>query len=277
MTGKSALISALELHDILHLPNVRVIDASYGQPPSGMGIEKAADFDIDLIADLSSPQPHTLPKPEFFGEMAGKLGISNDDMVVVYDCSGIAFAAARVWWMFRVFGHNNVRILDGGLPAWKAAGFTLEKKSAAAQPVFFSAKFRPELFKQQNDIQENIQSKKFSLLDARDAQRYSGEIPDPRPHVAAGHIPDSLNLPFAMLINPDGGTFKSKDDLKDIVRKSGVDLSKPIACSCGSGVTACVIALALHEIGHPDAAIYGGSWTEWGGNPALPKNKGTEP
>lgn len=273
----SAFISAAELKTILNEPNVRILDASYGQPPSGMGIEKAVDFDIDFIADLAAPLPHTLPQPDLFGELVGKLGVSNEDTVIVYDRSGIAFAAARAWWMFRAFGHNNVRVLDGGLPAWVAAGYPVVPKKPAPQPVFFTANFRPELFKKQNDMAANLKTNEFQVLDARDAKRYSGEIPDPRPNVATGHIPGSLSLPFTTMINSDGGLFKDKAAIKDIVKKSGVDLTKPVACSCGSGVTACVLALGLYEIGHPDAAIYGGSWTEWGSNPQLPKKQGSEP
>lgn len=274
---KSALVSAKELRDILHEPDTRILDASYGQPPSGLGIEKAVDFDIDLVADLAAPLPHTVPAPELFGELVGKLGVSNRDTVVVYDRSGMALAAARAWWMFRLFGHENVRVLDGGLPSWIAAGFPLVSKPAAPQPVFFTAKLRPELLKERREMLENVSSGKFSVLDARDAKRFSGELPDPRPNVAPGHIPGARSLPFTALINPDGGLLRGKDELKDAVAKTGVDLSKPVACSCGSGVTACVIALALHEIGHKEVAVYDGSWTEWGSDPSLPKTQGTEP
>lgn len=273
----SALISAKELAGIIGKPRVRVLDASYGQPPSANGIEGAVDFDIDYIADLAAPLPHTLPRPETFGELVGKLGISNDDEVIVYDRSGVAFAAARAWWMFRTFGHDNVRLLNGGLPAWNAAGLPVVRKNAAPTPAFFAVNFRRELFKKQQDMLDNLTSKKFTVLDARDTQRYSGEIPDPRPNVAAGHIPGSYSLPFTDLLSADGRTFKPAAELGEALKKSGADLSGPVACSCGSGVTACVIALALHETGHPDAAIYGGSWTEWGSNPNLPKKRGNEP
>lgn len=277
MTQKSALISPQDLHGILHEPEVRILDASYGQPPTGMGIEKAVDFDIDLIANLAAPLPHTIPSPELFGEMVGKLGVSNKDIVVIYDRSGIAFAAARAWWMFRLFWHENVKVLDGGLPAWIAAGYPLAQKPAAPQPVYFTAGYRPELFKEQQDMLDNIRTKKFSVLDARDAKRYTGELPEPRPDVESGHIPGALSLPFMTLIHPDGGHLKQKEDLKTAIARTGVDLSKSIACSCGSGVTACVLALALYETGHKEAAVYGGSWTEWGTNPALPKSKGIAP
>lgn len=273
----SALISAKELADILRKPGVRVLDASYGQPPSPNGIEGAVDFDIDYIADLAAPLPHTLPKPETFGELVGKLGVSNDDAVIVYDRSGVAFAAARAWWMFRTFGHDNVRVLNGGLPAWNAAGLPIVRKNTAPPPAFFAAKFRKELFKKQQDMLDNLASGKFSVLDARDAQRYSGEIPDPRPNVAAGHIPGSYSMPFTALLAADGRTFRTAAEMSEALKKSGADLSRPITCSCGSGVTACVIALALHETGRPDAAIYGGSWTEWGSNPNLPKKQGSTP
>lgn len=272
-TQNPALISPQELAAILHQPNVRVVDATYGQPPSGLGIEKAVHFDIDLIADTAAPQAHTIPSAEVFADEVGKLGIGNNDQVIVYDQTGMAFAAARVWWMFRLFGHDNVRVLDGGLPAWRAAGLPLVPKSAAPQPVFFTATYRPALYKRREDMLANINDSSFAVLDARDPRRFSGQIPEPRPGMASGHIPGSHNAFFGSLIDPDTGRLHTPDALKQHFAHENLPTTGTIACTCGSGVTACVVALALHEMGNPDVAIYGGSWSEWATTPGMPVEK----
>ncbi|MCE9508493.1 MAG: sulfurtransferase [Alphaproteobacteria bacterium] len=270
----SALISAAELKKILGQKHVKVLDASYHLPPSAQGIPGARDFDIDDVADTQAPFAHTVPSPQLFAEKTGALGIGNDDLVVVYDRSGIYMAASRAWWMFRLFGHENVKILDGGLPAWIKTGYATEEKSSIAPPpAVFKAAFKSHLLKQLEQIKGNIAAKNFTLLDARDAGRFTGETPDPRPQVESGHIPDSLSTPFMQFINPDG-TLKTKDELEKALQNARVSLQDKLACSCGSGVTACVVALALYELGRKDAAVYDGSWTEWGSNPALPKAKG---
>lgn len=270
----SALISAEELKKALTQPDVKILDASYGLPPSTQGIPGVRDFDIDDIADPDAPFTHTVPSAELFAEKVSALVISNSDTVVIYDRSGIAMAAARGWWMFRLFGHEKVRILDGGLPAWaKAGGALTEKNLSPAKPATFKAVFKPELLTLQEQIKKNISAKDFTLLDARDGARFRGEAPDPRPNVASGHIPGSISTPYAALLNPDG-TLKPKDQLESTFRAANVRLQDKIACSCGSGVTACVVALALHELGCTNAAVYDGSWTEWGSNPALPKATG---
>jgi thiosulfate/3-mercaptopyruvate sulfurtransferase len=199
--------------------------------------------------------------------------VSNGDLVVVYDRLGIHMAASRAWWMFRLFGHDNVRVLNGGLPAWIAAGYDTQDKNTSPKQGTFTAKFRPELFKHQDDILKNIEGKSFQTLDARDSARFAGAAPEPRPGMAPGHIPGSVNTPFAALVDPVTGMMKPKDAIAAVL--SRVDLSRPIACSCGSGVTACVVALGLHELGVGNAAVYDGSWAEWGGNAALPKATGS--
>ncbi|TAL31708.1 MAG: sulfurtransferase [Alphaproteobacteria bacterium] len=274
MTG--ALISAEHLRKILDEPGVKLLDASYGLPTMGERIGNAVDFDIDEIADPDATQPHTLPSPEVFAELVGELGIGNNDRVIVYDRAGMAMAAARAWWMFRVFGHDKVQILDGGLPFWLKKNYPLQPVSGEppARRVF-RAKFRPELFRRRKDILDNLNKKSFTVVDARDAKRYSGEAPEPRPGIEPGHIPGSLNVPYASLIEPSTGLLRKKDELKNALRH--VSTSKPIVVSCGSGVTACVVALALYQTGNQNAAIYGGSWMEWGGDPSLPKTKGGNP
>lgn len=270
----SALISAADLAAILHQPRVRIVDATYGQPPSHMGIDGAVHFDIDQIADPHGPLPHTVPSAADFADAVGRLGIGNDDRVIVYDQEGVSFAAARVWWMFRLFGHDNVQVLDGGLPAWVRAGNTLAPKNAAPQPVFFTANYRPQLLKNIKDIEGNIKKKSFTLIDARDPRRFAGSVPEPRPNMQAGHVPGSSNVFFSTLIDPSTGLMNPRTALEGIFSNSHADLGKPVACTCGSGVTACVVALALYEIGIQDAAIYDGSWTEWATTPNMPVEKG---
>lgn len=271
----TALISADALNSILGTPDVKVLDGSYGLPPSDAGIPGAIDFDIDAVADLSAPLAHTIPSPQFFAQKVGALGIGNQTKVIVYDRAGMAMSAARVWWMFRLFGHDNVFVLNGGLPAWLSAGFGVSSKDKSPKPASFVATFRPALFKSLADMKANLTEKSFSVLDARDARRYRGDMPEPRPGIDSGHIPGALSTPYIDLINSATGELKPVEELKKALKNA--DSSKPIACSCGSGVTACVVALGLFEIGIKNAAIYGGSWTEWGSDPTLPKNKGDQP
>lgn len=260
----SALIQAAELKDLLAQGAVRVLDASYNLPPAPGVIAGAPIFDIDDVADPAAPLAHTVPSPDVFAAKVGALGIGNDDTIVVYDRAGVHMAASRAWWMFRLFGHDKVRVLDGGLPAWIAAGGPLTAPGPAPAPKKFTPRFRPELLKTAEDMLKNIDAADFTVLDARDAARYAG----------MGHIPGALSAPFAALIDPATGRMRSKDALSGILRPTTYG---PLACSCGSGVTACVVALAFHELGRGDVAIYDGSWTEWGADPRLPKTTGENP
>lgn len=275
-----ALISASDLQKILSAPTTKIIDASYGLPPLPVRIADAQDFDIDDIADPAAPLAHTVPDAALFAQKVSALGISSGDTVVVYDRSGMHMAAARAWWMFRLFGHDNVRVLNGSLPAWVAAGLPVTPKPDDMPDVpagQFTAKLRPELLKLKENILANIEGKEFLLLDARDGRRYSGDMSEPRPGMQSGHVPGSLSAPFAELIDGETGLLRAKDEIRAIFAAKGADLSRPLACTCGSGVTACVVALALHEIGHSDAAIYDGSWSEWGADQSLPKKQGYTP
>lgn len=259
----TALIEPKDLKGMLGTPNLRLLDASYNLPPSQDGIPGALDFDIDDIADPQAPLAHTVPSAEVFAAKVSALGIRNDDLVVVYDRAGLSMAAARAWWMFRLFGHDNVKVLNGGLPAWVATKYPLAKKGPARSPSTYIARFRPELLKTKEQMLENIGAKDFAVLDARDAMRF---------HTTAGHIPGSVNVHYAQLIQPDG-RLKEKQGLSSALQALA-PINGQIACTCGSGVTACVIALALYELGSQNAAIYDGSWTEWGSDPRLPKEKG---
>jgi thiosulfate/3-mercaptopyruvate sulfurtransferase len=252
-----ALISAADLAKLLPAPHVKLLDASYKLPAFPAGIPGAIDFDIDDVADPYAPFAHTVPPAHIFAEKAGALGIGNDDLVVVYDRAGIAMAAARAWWMFRLFGHDNVRILDGGLPAWVRGGFATAPKNPPPSPKRFAAHLRPELLRSTEEMKNNLGGREFAILDARDAARFS-----------LGHIPGALSAPYSTLLNPDA-TLKPKEALREIL-----PVQDSIICSCGSGVTACVIALSLFELGHKNAAVYDGSWTEWSADPALPQERG---
>ncbi len=258
----TALLTAAELNGMLGAPHVKILDASYNQPPSAEGIPGAVDFDIDDVASPDAPFAHTVPTAETFAEKAGALGIGNDDLVVVYDRSGFSMAAARAWWLFRLFGHENVKVLNGGLPAWTAGSFKTARKNAAPKPAVFTAKMNNALFKQVEQVASNLLRKEFSLVDARDSARFEN-----------GHIPDSFNVPYAALVGADG-TLKPVDELEKAFAAAHLDTEKKITCSCGSGVTACVLALALFELGRKDIAVYDGSWTEWSSMPVLPKMTG---
>lgn len=275
---KTALISAIELNGLMGDPALRVLDASYHLPDNGLRIAGAVDFDIDDVADPHAPLAHTLPNAELFAEKVGRLGVSNDNKVVVYDRGGMHMSAARAWWMFRVFGHDNVWLLNGGLPAWNAAGFDMEPQHGPLPPAIYKAVYKAELVKSGQQILDNTATAQFTVIDARDALRYSGDVPEPRPGMEAGHIPGSYNLPFVQLIDRSNGLLKSPEEITELFKQAGINTKeKPIAVSCGSGVTACVVALALHELGIDNAAIYDGSWSEWGANKLTPKKKGTQP
>lgn len=258
----SALISPDELDQIiLNGENIIILDATYGLPghpqTTQMRFEQkhipgAQFFDIDYVADRDKPIPHTIPSEKDFESHARAFGIDKDSLVIVYDQTGFWMAAARVWWMFRLFGHDNVRVLNGGLHAWEShCHDTVTGPAQQHEQGNFKAKYQPHLFKSYNDIRENVTKGDFSLLDARSANAFE-----------QGHIETAVCAPFPELINQASGTLKPKKDLKTILSPF-INDNKPIVTSCGSGVTACVTALALYEIGIQDVAVYGGSWADW--------------
>ncbi|HEX5814570.1 MAG TPA: 3-mercaptopyruvate sulfurtransferase [Methylomirabilota bacterium] len=254
----------------LGAPDLRVLDGTWHMPQLRRDaraefaqghIPGAAFFDIDAIADPTTTLPHMLPTAEAFAAAVGDLGVGSGDRVVVYDTRGVV-SAARVWWTFRVFGHDSVAVLDGGLRAWKAGGRPLETGAPTPPRREFHARRRPELVRDLDAMRRNLATRAEQVLDARSRGRFAGTEPEPRPGLRGGHIPGSLNLPYETLYRPDG-TLLPPEGLRAAIEAAGVDLGKPITTSCGSGVTASVVALALHLVGVPRVAVYDGSWTEW--------------
>lgn len=266
------------LAEHLTAPDLVVIDGSWHLPSVdrnaheeylGQHIPGAVFFDIDAISDTDSDLPHMLPSPEKFSSIMRKTGIGDGMRIVIYDSYGM-FSAARVWWTFRVMGVEDVTVLNGGLPKWIAEGFSLEDGPAALRgPRHFTTRRNAGLVRDSDDVNRASNSGSEQIVDARSAERFAGNAPEPRPGLRSGHIPNSLNLPYDALLNADG-TLKTAPQLKAIFDGAGIALDKPITTTCGSGVTASILSLALAIVGHRDTAVYDGSWTEWGANEALP-------
>jgi thiosulfate/3-mercaptopyruvate sulfurtransferase len=276
------LVSTEWLAERLGNPDLRVLDATYHLPNlkrdaraeyAAAHIPGAVFFDIDAIADPSIPLPHMLPPPGRFAEAVGALGIGDNTFVVAYDSYGL-MSAARVWWMFRAFGYDRVAVLDGGLPKWKAEGRPVDDKPVVPPPRTFTPKFRPRVLRRKNDILENLKTQAEQVIDARSAGRFRGTDPEPRAGLRSGHIPGSRNVPYASLLDPKTQTVLPAEALRQRFQAAQVDLGKPLVTSCGSGVTACVLALGLHLIGIPQVAVYDGSWAEWGEGGSTPVETG---
>lgn len=255
-----------------NLGKVQVVDATWFMPNEGREghadylaahIPGAVFFDIDAIADQTVDLPHMLPTAQGFADAAGALGLSRDATVVAYDSFGIR-SAARVWWTLRVMGFAKVFVLDGGLKAWLAEGRPTESGPGALPPTTLSPSLNARLVRDVEAVKNLLQSKAAQLVDARGAARFRGEAPEPRAGLRSGHMPSARNTPFDSLLNPDG-TMKSADELRPLFAAAKVDLGAPIVTTCGSGVTASVVALALARLAREDVAVYDGSWTEWGG------------
>ena len=258
-------------------PTLRVLDASWYLPAQNRDakaeyaaahIPGARFFDIDEIADLSVPLPHMAPPVEKFTSRLRGLGVGDGHQVVVYDGAGI-FSAARVWWTFRLMGLTRVAVLDGGLPKWRAEGHPLTDAPPDLRAPHLTPRLQPQLVKSAAQVLAASQGANAQIIDARSAARFRGEAPEPRAGLRGGHIPGSRNVPFTDVLNPDG-TMKSAEALRAAFAAAGVDLSKPLITSCGSGVTAAVLSLALEHMGHRDHALYDGSWAEWGQPGDLP-------
>jgi thiosulfate/3-mercaptopyruvate sulfurtransferase len=279
---KTWLTETDELARELDAPDLVIIDASWHMPAENRNaheeylvehIPGAIFFDIDEIADTKSGLPHMLPPPEKFSSRMRSMGIGDGSRIVVYDSTGL-FSAARVWWTFRVMGVDDVSVLNGGLPKWKREGLPLESGPARSRTArHFTARRNLDLVRDVADIKALLKDRSAEIVDARAADRFAGKAPEPRPGLRSGRIPGSHNLPFAKLLNKDG-TLKTAPEIERLFEEAGVDLSKPVVASCGSGITASVLALGLAEIGHRRAAVYDGSWSEWGADQSLPIETG---
>ncbi|MEX2519270.1 MAG: 3-mercaptopyruvate sulfurtransferase [Paracoccaceae bacterium] len=275
------LVSTEWLAAHLNAPDVKVLDATYRLPGQGgdpradyeaAHIPEARFFDIDDISDKTSPLPHMLPPVEKFVARVRAMGIGDGHRVVVYDQDGL-FSAARVWWMFRVFGHADVTVLDGGLKKWLAEGRPVEDMLPAPKERHFTARKDASLVRDVTQVATALKLGGEQLVDARAPGRFRGEEPEVRPGLRSGHMPGAANVHYATLLNPDA-TMKTEDETRAVFEAAGVDLSRPVVTTCGSGVTASILALALERLGHRKWAVYDGSWAEWGAYPDLAIEKG---
>ncbi len=276
MTADDILVSTDWLAANLTNPRVGIVDASWYLPTMNRDgkaeyaerhIPGAAHFDIDEVKDASNPLPHMLPSATAFGAAAGAMGLSEDMTIVVYDGAGL-FAAPRVRWTFRVMGAKDVRILDGGLPKWLAEGRATESGWPRPAPKTFAAAFDASAVAALEDIRAALSTGRAQIVDARPAPRFRGDEPEPRPGIASGHMPGSVNLPFDVIVKD--GRLIGRDGIRAAFAAAGVDLSRPVITSCGSGVSAAILSLAMEIAGAPAKALYDGSWAEWGGRADCP-------
>jgi len=263
-------VSTSWLQEHLNDPNLVVVDGSWYLPTQNRDpkaefiaghIPGAVQFDIDAIADKSTALPHMLPDEKQFAKAAGALGLSADKTIVVYDGAGL-FAAPRVWWTLSVFGAKDVRILDGGLPAWKREGHPMKTGDTHPTPAKFEARFDGERVRDFDAVASILTDDSACVVDARSAGRFAGTAPEPRPGLLSGHMPGARNLPFDRLLGADG-RIAEPHAIRKAFADAGVDLDLPIVTTCGSGVTAAILVFGLALIGKKDVALYDGSWTDW--------------
>jgi thiosulfate/3-mercaptopyruvate sulfurtransferase len=273
----SPLVSTEWLGEHLRDPGIKIVDGTYFLPnvPRDAGAEfaerhipGAVRFDIDDIKDPANPLPHMLPTADEFAVKVGALGLGDGDRIIAYDALGL-MSAARVWWMFRVFGHDAVAVLDGGLPRWLREGRPVEAGPARPHPAIFTPSFRPELVRGHEAVRQELLHGLAEIADARSAARFTGTEPEIRPGLKSGHMPGAKNLPYGNLFGADG-TFLPPDEIAARFRTAGIDAARPVTTTCGSGVTACILALGLYLTGKTNVAVYDGSWSEWGGRSDTP-------
>jgi thiosulfate/3-mercaptopyruvate sulfurtransferase len=273
-----AVVSTKWLAARLGAPGIRVLDASWYLPGSGRDaaaeyraghIPGAVFFDIDALSDQKSPLPHMLPQAADFAADMTRLGLNDSDTLVIYDGSGVNLSAARVWWTFRSFGHEEVAVLDGGMGKWRAEQRPVEQGTVTLPPGNFTARLEARAVRDLAAIRSNIVNRSEQLVDVRSRGRFQGVEPEPRPGLRGGHIPGSINLPFTELVNPDG-TMPPREALRRKLTEAGVDLDRPVIATCGSGTSACALVLSLHSIGHSRTAVYDGAWAEWGARADTP-------
>lgn len=277
-TNPDALVSATWLAEHIDDSDVVIVDGTYHLPTAGRDaaaefavkhLPNAIRFDIDDICDKNDSLPHMLPSPEVFAAKVSALGISNTSRVIVYDVYGMQ-SAARVWWMFRVFGHDNVAVLNGGLPKWEAESHAVTSETRPRGVTTFNATFRPALVRSIEDIRRRVDDGAEQIVDVRSAGRFTAAEPEPRAGMRSGHMPGALNLPYTDLLETEHRIYRDAAAIRQRLSEAEIDLERPIATSCGSGVTACAVALGLFLIGKDDVAVYDGSWSEWGGRPDTP-------
>ena len=271
------LVSTAWLAERLDAPDVRVIDATWLMPGSDRDaradhaaahIPGAVFFDIDEIADTSSALPHMLPSAAKFASRAKALGLGDGSRIVVYDQTGLT-SAARAWWMLRVMGHKEVVVLDGGLPKWISEGRPVDDREPSARERHFSARLDHDLLRDRAAVARVLETGREQVVDARPAARFRGEAPEPRAGLRGGHMPGARNVPSSTLFAADGVMLPA-DALARVFADAGVDVARPVTTSCGSGITACILALALARLGRWRTAVYDGSWAEWGAGSATP-------
>lgn len=269
-----SLVTTGWLADHLADPALRVLDASWYLPSAGRDaraeyvaahVPGARFFDLDAASAHDTDLPHMLPAPEAFAEYVGALGVGDEHEIVVYDGSGVNLSAPRVWWMFRVFGHDRVSVLDGGLGRWRAEGRPLVAGDEPHEPARFTPRPRPEMVRDLAAMAAHVAAGDRQIVDMRSAGRFAGRDPEPRQGLRGGHMPGSVNLPFNELVNPDG-TVLDEAALRARLAAAGIDPRRPLVASCGSGTSACALLLNLDRLGAEDAALYDGSWSEWGGS-----------